>query len=152
MKEWGIAGGGKAGKEGAKATHGNPRFDLKLGSNVIPLTLPVNYMSGEIGGVGRRCTLLQRSGPLLNVMCQPEWEGGLQENAYLHMYDWVPSLFTSNYQNIVNRLYPKTPQIPKFGKLSSGHRTGKGQFSFQSQRKAMPKNAQRILNCTHLTC
>ena len=29
-----------------------------------------------------------------------------------------------------------------FGKLSSGHRTGKGQFSFQSQRKAMPKNAQ----------
>ena len=30
----------------------------------------------------------------------------------------------------------------KYGKLSSGHRTGKGQFSFQSQRKAMPKNAQ----------
>ena len=29
----------------------------------------------------------------------------------------------------------------KFGKLS-GHRTRKGQFSFQSQRKAMPKNAQ----------
>ena len=27
-------------------------------------------------------------------------------------------------------------------KLSSGHRTGKGQFSLQSQRKAMPKNAQ----------
>ena len=29
-----------------------------------------------------------------------------------------------------------------FGKLSSGHRTGKGQFSFQSRRKAMAKNAQ----------
>ena len=28
------------------------------------------------------------------------------------------------------------------GKLSSGHRTGKAQFSFQSQRKAMPKNPQ----------
>ena len=27
-------------------------------------------------------------------------------------------------------------------KLSSGYRTGKGQFSFQSLRKAMPKNAQ----------
>ena len=25
---------------------------------------------------------------------------------------------------------------------SSGHRTGKGQFSFQSQRKALPKNAE----------
>ena len=30
----------------------------------------------------------------------------------------------------------------KIWKNSSGHRTGKGQFSFQSQRKAMPKNAQ----------
>ena len=30
----------------------------------------------------------------------------------------------------------------QIGKLSSGHRTGKGQFSFQSQRKAMQKNAQ----------
>ena len=30
----------------------------------------------------------------------------------------------------------------KSGKLSSGHRTGKGQFAFQSQRKAMPKNLQ----------
>ena len=29
-----------------------------------------------------------------------------------------------------------------FGKLSSGHRTGKGQFSFQSQRKAIAKNAE----------
>ena len=32
----------------------------------------------------------------------------------------------------------------KFGKLSSGHRTGQGQFSFQSQRRAMPKNVQTI--------
>ena len=27
-------------------------------------------------------------------------------------------------------------------KTQHGHRTGKGQFSFQSQRRAMPKNAQ----------
>ena len=33
----------------------------------------------------------------------------------------------------------------KFGKLSRGLRTGKGQFSFQSQRKAMPKSAQTII-------
>ena len=40
----------------------------------------------------------------------------------------------------------------KFGKLSSGHRTGKGQFSFQSQRKAMPKNAQTTaqLHSSHM--
>ena len=35
-----------------------------------------------------------------------------------------------------------TQYASKFGKLGSGHKTGKGQFSFQSQRKAMPKNAQ----------
>ena len=35
-----------------------------------------------------------------------------------------------------------TPYARKFGKLSRGHRTGKGPFSFQYQRKAMPKNVQ----------
>ena len=48
--------------------------------------------------------------------------------------------------------WPQSPSayVSKFGKLSSGHRTGKGHFSFQSQRKALdllknlkarPKNA-----------
>ena len=37
-------------------------------------------------------------------------------------------------------------------KLSSGHWTGKGLFSFQSQRKAMPKNAQTTaqLHSSHM--
>ena len=35
-----------------------------------------------------------------------------------------------------------TQYASKSGKFISGHRTGKGQFSFQSQRKAMPENAQ----------
>ena len=35
-----------------------------------------------------------------------------------------------------------TQYVSKFGKLSSGYRTGKGQLSFQSQRKTMPKNVQ----------
>ena len=37
-------------------------------------------------------------------------------------------------------------------KIHSGHRTGKGQFSFQSQRKAMPKNAQTTaqLHSSHM--
>ena len=43
-----------------------------------------------------------------------------------------------------------TQYASKFGKLSSGHRTGKVQFSFQFQRKAMPKNAQTTaqLHCS----
>ena len=45
-----------------------------------------------------------------------------------------------------------TQYASKFGKLSSDHRTGKGQFSFQSQRKAMPKNAQTTaqLHSSHI--
>ena len=35
-----------------------------------------------------------------------------------------------------------TQYASKFGKLSNGHRTGQGEFLFQSQRKAMPKNVQ----------
>ena len=46
----------------------------------------------------------------------------------------------SNYHTIV--LISHARKVMQFGKLSSGHRTGKGQFSFQSQRKAMPRNAQ----------
>ena len=40
----------------------------------------------------------------------------------------------------------------KFGKLSSGHRTGKGQFSFQCKRKAIPKNLQLPHKCGHFMC
>ena len=45
-----------------------------------------------------------------------------------------------------------TQYASKFGKLSTGHRTGKDQFSFQSQRKAMPKNAQTTaqLHLSHM--
>ena len=45
-----------------------------------------------------------------------------------------------------------TQYVSKFGKLSSAHRAGKGQFSFQSQRKAMPKNAQTTaqLHSSHM--
>ena len=39
----------------------------------------------------------------------------------------------------------------KFRKLNNVPRTGKGQVSFQSQGKAIPKNAQLLYNCTHFT-
>ena len=35
-----------------------------------------------------------------------------------------------------------TQDVSKFGKLISGYKTGKGQFSFQYQRRAMPENVQ----------
>ena len=45
-----------------------------------------------------------------------------------------------------------TQHASKFGKLSSGHRTGKVQLSFQSQRRAMEKNAQTTtqLHISHM--
>ena len=46
-----------------------------------------------------------------------------------------------------------TQYASKFEKFrSSGHRTGKGQFSFQSQRKALPKMCKIPHNCTYSTC
>ena len=38
-----------------------------------------------------------------------------------------------------------TQYASTFGKLSSGQRTRKGQFSFQSQRRAVPKNIQTMV-------
>ena len=54
--------------------------------------------------------------------------------------DEIPvELFQILKEDAVKVLHSICKQI---WKLSSGHRTAKGQFSFQSQRKAMPKNAQ----------
>ena len=43
------------------------------------------------------------------------------------------------------------PYASKFGRLSSGQRTGNGQFSFQPQRKAIQRMSKLPLNCTCLT-
>ena len=51
--------------------------------------------------------------------------------------DGIPvELFQILEEDAVNVLHSVCQQI---WKTQQGHRTGKGQFSFQSQRKAMPK-------------
>ena len=56
------------------------------------------------------------------------------------VHDGIPvELFQILKDDAVKVLHSVCQQI---WKLSSGHRTGKGQFSFQSQRKAMPENVQ----------
>ena len=44
------------------------------------------------------------------------------------------------------------PYTSKFGKLSSRHRTGKGKYSFQCQRRAIPKKVQTTtqLHSSHM--
>ena len=56
----------------------------------------------------------------------------------------TPQFKSTSYYKSSNMMLLKccTQYVSKFGKLSSGHRTGKGKFSFQYQRKAMPKNVQ----------
>ena len=50
-------------------------------------------------------------------------------------------------------LESSTQYFSQFKKLSHGHRTGKVQFSFQSQRRAMPIAQLFVLyNCVHFIC
>ena len=57
--------------------------------------------------------------------------------------DGIPTeLFKILKDEVVKVLQSLCQQI---WKLNSGHRTGKGQFSFQLQRKAMTKNAQTTI-------
>ena len=64
--------------------------------------------------------------------------------------DGIPvELFQILKDNAVKVLCSICQQI---WKTQRGHRTGKGQFSFQSQRKAMPKNAQTTAQLHSSTC
>ena len=57
--------------------------------------------------------------------------------------DGIPvELFLILEDDAVKVLHSICQQIQKFEFKFSGHRTGKGQFSFQFPKKAMPKNGQ----------
>ena len=65
--------------------------------------------------------------------------------------DGIPvELFQILKDEAVKVLHSICQQV--WNQLSSGHRTGKGQFSFQSQRKAMQKNDQTTaqLHSSHM--
>ena len=72
--------------------------------------------------------------------CEVKWALGSITTNKASGGDGIPvKLFQTLKDNAAKVLHSICQQICE---LSSGHRTGKGQFSFQSQRKAMPKNAQ----------
>ena len=72
--------------------------------------------------------------------CEVKWALGSITTNKASGGNGIPvELFQILKDDAVKVLHSICQQI---GKLSSGHRTGKGQFSFQSQRKAMPKNTQ----------
>ena len=73
---------------------------------------------------------------------------------FFQVFFWVGSSFPDELFTILKDVAIKVLHsiCQQIGKLSSGHRTGKGQFSFQSQRKALPKNAQTTtqLHSSHM--
>ena len=72
--------------------------------------------------------------------CEVKWALGSITMNKASGGDGIPAkLFQILKDDAVKVLHSICQQL---GKLSSGYRTGKGQFSFQSQRNAMPKNAQ----------
>ena len=74
--------------------------------------------------------------------CEVKWTLGNITTNKANGGDGIPAeLFQILIQKMM-LLKCCTQYASKFGKLSSGHRSGKGQFSFQSLRKAMPKNAR----------
>ena len=82
--------------------------------------------------------------------CEVKWALGSITTNTARRGDGLP---TEPFQSLEDMLLKCCTQYAsKFGKCSSGHRTGKGQFSFQSQRKAMPKNAQTTtqLHSSHM--
>ena len=73
--------------------------------------------------------------------CEVKWALGSITTNKVSGGDGIPvEPFQILKDDAVKVLHSICQQIWK--KLSSGHRIGKGPFSFQSQRKAMPKNAQ----------
>ena len=72
--------------------------------------------------------------------CEVKWDlGSITKNKACGGGGIPPEEFQTLKNDSVKVLHQ---YASKFGKLSSGYRTGNGQFSFQSQRKAMPKHAQ----------
>ena len=83
------------------------------------------------------------------LQCEVKWAlGSITTNKASGGVGIPVELFQILKDDAVKVLYSTCQQIWKTQQFS---RTGKGQFSLQSQRKAMSKNAQTINNCTHLT-
>ena len=77
------------------------------------------------------------------LKCEVRWAIGSITTNKASGGDGIPAGLFKIQKYYVLKCY--TQYISKYGKLNSGHRTGKDQFSFQSQRRAMPKNVQTTI-------
>ena len=75
--------------------------------------------------------------------CEVKWALGSISTNKASGGDGIPAELLQILKDDAVKCY--TQYATKFGKLSSVHRAGKRQFSFQSQRRAMPKNVKTII-------
>ena len=81
--------------------------------------------------------------------CKVKWALGSITTNKTSGGDGIPAELFQILEDDVVKVY--TQYANKFGKLSCGHRTGKQiEFSFQSQRRSMPKNVQTTAHSFHL--
>ena len=81
--------------------------------------------------------------------CEIKWALGSITTSKAGGGNGIPvELFQILKDDAVKVLHSKCQQL---WKTQLGHGTGKGQFSFQFQRKAMPRMFKLLHNCTYLT-
>ena len=128
-----------------KMYHFCPLFSFRASSNIFPicyLSPPTTFcLRTDLALTEIQAKLFKLRRNLL-VLCEVKWALGSVTTNKANGGDGIPlKLFQIVEDDAVHVL-----------KLISDHRTGKGQFSLQSQRKAMPKNAQTAaqLHSSHM--
>ena len=85
-----------------------------------------------------------------DIQCQVKWALGSITTNKASGGDGIPAELFQILKDYAVECC--TQYASKFGKLSSGHRTGKGQCSFQSQEGQCQRMPKLSYNCTHFTC
>ena len=94
---------------------------------------------------------------LLYSLIKLYYTKALSDQAWSLTPDWIlllqePRIPASWFNNNLSPWKRCTQYASKFGKLSSGHRTGNGQFHFNPKERQCQRMFKLPHNCTHLTC
>ena len=81
--------------------------------------------------------------------CEVKWTFGSMTMNKASGGDAIPVELFQILKDDAVKVY--TQYVSKFGKLSSGHRTGKGQFSSNPKERQCQRMLKLPQNCTHLT-
>ena len=80
--------------------------------------------------------------------CEVKWALGSTTTNKVSGGDGIP---VELFQILKDDAVKYTQYASKFGKLNSGHRTGKGQFSFNPKERQCQRMFKLPHNCTHFT-